>query len=215
MSKSSELKRSFAVAGTAIGAVKVVEKIPLSPNFGASVNGLEVTGNPKFEDWAPIHKPLTVIEKGSPFAVGDWILYGEAHFGELASQMIDPDLGWSLKTINGYKAVAERVTKDRRRMDRLTYTHHRMVAHMTAQQQEKWLKLAAADEEPEPWPVSRLAKSIKAGEPQPPTMWYVLVGPLKSGQIQDELMQRLEHEGLIVKAITRHGQKSIKKKTAA
>lgn len=213
MAKSEKpIRRAIAVGATAIGSFKTIEEVPLGEGFAATVNGLVVNGTPAFERWAPIHKPLTVIERGSPFAVGDWIRYGEAHYGELASQMIDPSLGWSEKTIKNYVWISERISFERRRMDRLGIAHHQAVAALTAAQQTKWLAKAAADDEEEPWTVARLKKAIAQGGDAPATDWYVLVGPLKSGHAQEELMARLEGQKLAVKAITR---RRVKKKEAA
>jgi hypothetical protein len=187
-------------------ATEIDESVPVSKGFKATVNGLVWEGRPSFEAWATAMKTLRVVERGSQFALGDGVIYGEDRYGEQASQVLDVTEGWSEKTIAIYKWLAERIPKDVRRMDRLGIAHHLAVATLTAAKQKHWLTLAADDEMARPWTVARLKQALREGEDLPATDFYVLVR-CETGQMQSDLMDRLEAEGLTVKAVTRRQRK--------
>ena len=196
-------RRSIAVGMTALSTTTTEDHVSIGRGLSATVNGLEVEGSPSLEACGEAGKRLRVIEKGAQFAIGDWVLYLEERFGEAAAQVLDPDLGWSLKTLGVYKWMAERIPRDIRRMDRLGVQHHMAVAPLTHERQRHWLTLAAADAEEAPWTVARLKAALEAGSDQPESAWFVIVS-CPSGQVQSDLMDRLEREGLSVKARTSH-----------
>lgn len=206
MSTTEPKRRSISPGQTALTftpSVSADESVRLAPSFAATVNGLIVTGDPAFNAWQLPGKKLRVMERGSQFAIGDYANQLEERFGELAAQILDASEGWNLKTLNVYRWVASRIALGDRRMDRLGIKHHVLVAALTPAKQRGWLTRAACDDEAKPWTTARLAAALREGEDLPPSDWYVLVGPLSSGQVQDELMERLEAESLGVRAVTR------------
>jgi hypothetical protein len=72
--------------------------------------------------------------------LGDWLVFGEGMYGEKAAQAAE-HTGRSPETLRGYRWVAERVPPSRRRAH-LSFTIHRMVAHMEPAEQERWLSYA-------------------------------------------------------------------------
>lgn len=210
-----EPKRAIAVGRTAIDTCQTIVAVEVGPGFRATVNGLDIDGTPDFPAWETAIRNLPVVEKGSPFAIGDAIRYGEARFGERAAQAYGPEQGWSEKTVGVYTWLSERIPSENRRMDRLGIRHHMLVAKLTSAKQRLWLTRAAADGEEKSWTVARLRKAIEEGQDVPPSVWYVLVGPLASGQIQSDLMDRLEAEKLPVKAIERRKKVATKEPAAA
>ena len=75
--------------------------------------------------------------------MGAWVAYGEAHFGERASQVIDAT-GWKLATVKQCVWVHERVAASRR-VPELSFSHHLEVADLAPAQQTAWLRRAAHD----------------------------------------------------------------------
>lgn len=199
-------RRSLVVGETALTFADAGEIVSLARGFDTTVNGLVVEGAPTFEAWSKVGAKLRVIERGAQFALGDFINYGEARFGEQASQEIDPASGWSQKTIDIYAWLARKIAREHRRMDRLGVHHHILVAGLHPEVQVQWLAKAAADTEPEPWSVARLkselalAKVVQGAQVQVETDFYLTVGPMKSGQVQSDLLDRLHSEGLTVEA---------------
>lgn len=194
-------RRSISLGATAMAvSVGMLEEVPIADGFKTTVNGLVIDGDPGFDAWAQAGQTLRVVEKGAQFAIGDFVLYGEAKYGEQAAQVLDASDGWSLSTIRNYAWLAERIPASARRMDRLGIRHHQLVASLSAAKQRDWLERAAADEEEQPWTVARLKAAIESGEDAAPTAFYVLV-TCETLERQKEILARLETQGLKCKAI--------------
>lgn len=207
MSQAEPVRRAIVLGNTALGVTTTVETVPIVKGFGATVNGLVVDGSPSQDAWTKTGRKLRVFEKGSQLTIGDWANYGEDRYGEAASQEIDPDNGWSIKTLSNYQWCARRIAQDIRRMDRLGIRHHQLVAPLTPAKQRLWLTRAAADEDEQPWTVGRLKKAMEEGEDLPVEKWYVLV-QCPDGARQASLMDDLEAQGLSCKAVTRRARKN-------
>lgn len=206
MAKKAAVVRAFALGSTALGVTKSIDEVQVAKGFAITINGLVVDGHPAFPQWQKTIRDLRVSEKGAQFALGDAINFGEEAYGEKASQELDPENGWSLKTIQNYSWLARRIAPDVRRMDRLGVRHHQLVATLAPTKQRSWLHKAAADDEEKPWTVARLKKALDEGEDLPVTGYFVIV-TCPTGQAQSELMDRLEAEGLSCKATERRSKK--------
>jgi len=201
-------RRGIALGQTALALQTVPEEaVPVGKGFKAGVNGLVVEGRPSFESWAATGKTLRVIEKGAQFAIGDFLNYGEDRFNERASQVIDASEGWSERTCSVYRWLSTRIAKADRRMDRLTIAHHLLVAALSPAKQRSWLA-KAADDEGEPWTVSRLRKAIAEGEDAPISAFWVLV-LCTSASDQETFMGQMETAGRTTKAVVRRSRKKI------
>lgn len=124
---------------------------------------LSIKGRVRFDDWEALKSQLTGAEKGAPWWIGDWLVFGEEHFGEEYAQVIDPDdeekretKQISGETLRVYGWVAAKVSRVRRRTN-LSWGHHREVAPQEPELQTAWLALA----EQEGWSVHALRKAIK------------------------------------------------------
>lgn len=204
MSKK-EHKRAIALGDTALGTVGQILPVPLTERFAISVNGLVVTGRPKFEEWEYLAQTLRVAEKGIQFAIGDLVLQAEDQLGEEASQLMD-STEWEQKTVEVYRWMAKQIAPERRRMDRLTVRHHLAVAALAPRLQTKWLTKAANDEGDEPWTVKRLVDAMKAGEDLPPDTWWLQV-LCKSEDDQAQMQKALQAQGRTVKLLTSRKKK--------
>jgi hypothetical protein len=94
-----------------------------------------------FEEWEQAGKTLQQIGRAWQWWVGDWINYGEARYGEKYAQAID-------LTGLGYEAVANAAwvagaVEPSTRVETLSWTHHRHVAHLDPLAQREWLGRAA------------------------------------------------------------------------
>jgi hypothetical protein len=206
MAKKQQQRRALAIGQTIASVVSPTDAVVIGKGFKATANGLIIQGTPKFESWESTMNRLRVAEKAAPFALGDGIIWGETHFDEKASQVLDESSGWSLKTISVYRWLASRIASADRRMDRLGVSHHLLVAALTPVKQRQWLKLAAADEEDHAWTVARMRKAMKEGEDLPAEKFWVLVSANDISD-QNELMERLQGEGRACKAVVRRERK--------
>jgi hypothetical protein len=96
-----------------------------------------------FEEWEEIGARLGQLRDMTAWAFGDWLLFGEAVYGELAAQGIEAT-GRSKITLLEYVRVARQVPPSRRR-PQLSFTHHQLVASKTPAEQIEWLDRAEAN----------------------------------------------------------------------
>lgn len=145
--------------------------------------------NIPFEEWERVGSMLGFLDKATPFMIADWINYGDGEYGEKAAQAIEAtQLG--VRTIDQYVWVGKSVPLDRR-VEGLTFAHHRAVAALTAAQQKKWLAAALEND----WPSGRLLREIKAGdEGDEKTEWPCVV-MVKTADEAEALATKLRLDG--------------------
>jgi len=100
-------------------------------------------GTMTFEQWQAAGEQLQLMGRAVNWWIGDWILYGEKHYGEMYSEAIDLT-GLEYDTLKNIVWVAKHVDRSRRR-DSLSWSHHYEVAALPAAEQDRWL--AAAETE--------------------------------------------------------------------
>jgi hypothetical protein len=115
-----------------------------------------------YAEWAVAGRQLARVSQGIAWALGDWLLYGQAHFGgryrdALAATQLD------YKTLRNYAWVARSVPPSRRR-DTLSFQHHAEVASLTEAEQELWLGRA----ERLRWARNRLRRELAAARSEAP-----------------------------------------------
>lgn len=210
--KSAKAKpsvRGIQLGNTAISTLSPtdVRPVPLeAPGFCVTVNGLIVDGDPDIVAAQQAGDVLRTTEKAGPFALGDFINYVETRFGEMASQIIDFESGWSEKTCKIYSWLAGRISPGIRRMDRLGIKHHLLVATLSPAKQEHWLNKASADDAEEPWTAAQLKKALEEGEPDLPETFWVLVSATSMAD-QSALQAQFEALGRSCKAVVRRERK--------
>jgi hypothetical protein len=69
-------------AGSDLTVVPVDGRLPEDPHFCLTPVGLEVHGAPSYERWDDYGLVLWGLGQAATWAVGDWIEYGEARYGE-------------------------------------------------------------------------------------------------------------------------------------
>jgi len=120
-----------------------VPALSLGP-FHASVGGLEISGMVPFELWAEYGKGLQVVHAAIHFVIGDWLIYGEEHYGDAYAQALAM-LPYDKQTLMNDKFVASHIPPERRRIH-LTHSHHAAVAPLPPNEQDEWLERAEEEE---------------------------------------------------------------------
>jgi hypothetical protein len=175
--------------------------------FVFTATGLLTEGNPTYDEWAAAGQGILVLMKGLEFAVGDWLNYGEAKYGELAAQVVDAR-DWAPETVRVYRWVAAKVPPQNRMLgDGLKFAHHQAVAGLAPAKQRQWLEAAAStdNEDGKPWTSGRLKAALKSGGEEPATRWWVLV-EMRGEEDQRLFLREMEASNRAAKAVTRRGE---------
>lgn len=103
-------------------------------------NGIELEGEPTFEDWLGCGEFINRAKGAVHFWIGDWLNIGEKKWGEKYLQAIK-ETGYDYQTLRNDKWIASKVDFSRRR-DNLTFSHHAEVAEMEPEEQDRLLTYA-------------------------------------------------------------------------
>lgn len=115
----------------------------LNGNFRFTPHGMEVVGNPTFDDWMVCGQTLRDIKQGLHFAIGDWLIYGRDRWPDRYAQGMSI-FGFSYQTLATDAWVAEKFPISRRR--ELPHSYHREVAALPAAKQDEVLERAEREE---------------------------------------------------------------------
>ena len=118
------------------------DQVPANPNPNSGViaggleylkNGVKISPVVNFEEWNQIGENLALFHAVTPWMIGDWYLFGESKFGEMAAQAraigdAASVRGWQLKpeTVQTYASACRAYPIDKR-IELLTFQHHRLV----------------------------------------------------------------------------------------
>ncbi len=92
-------------------------------------------------EWSRAGQRLGVMNRCSPWWIGDWICYGNAKFGEKysrAAKITDYDI----QTLMNMVYVASHFEISRRR-ENLSWSHHEALASLSLAEQDRWLDFAS------------------------------------------------------------------------
>jgi len=108
-----------------------------------SATGWTAASELEYRGWVVEGKRIGLMCRGSPWWIGDWLLYGNARWGEMyaAASRIT---GYDPKTLRNMRYVASRFDLSLRR-DNLTWSHHALLASLDRDRQRTWLERAAHD----------------------------------------------------------------------
>ena len=113
-------------------------------NFRFTPTGLEVVGNPTFQQCERKVYEIYGLGKMAPIWLGDLLNYMENVYGEGYAQVLDAT-GLSYQTVANTKSVMGRVPKPVRQ-EGLYLTHYAQIANMSHSDQERLLKKAKDEE---------------------------------------------------------------------
>lgn len=125
---------------------KSLAVIPAGDNhpFHITPMGLEACRkNVSFETWEAFGHRLRQVEAAIQWNLGDWLLWGEAHYGEEFSQALD-HTHWNPLTIMNYTRVCH-TFPIARRIFPLSFSHYQCVMGLPPKKQDELLKQAAHD----------------------------------------------------------------------
>lgn len=108
--------------------------------FELSRVGLVAPDGAPFEDWQDFGNYLRFCEGAVHWWIGDWLNYGERHYGEKYSQALEAT-GFDYSTLAHDKYVAGRIEFCRRRQN-LPWSHHADVAALDPDEQDAMLDQA-------------------------------------------------------------------------
>jgi hypothetical protein len=134
----------------------------LPESVAISPVGILFTGEIPYEAWSQLMAALSQLEGAAQWAIGDALNYGEAKYGEKYSQAMEVT-GLSYQALANYSWVAKNVPVENRRQG-LSWTHHRVVAKLSAAEQHKVLEQAEAGG----WGAEVLADMVNADSEKPP-----------------------------------------------
>jgi len=107
--------------------------------FRLTKTGIVIVGEPTREEWLEAKGFSDKCHSGAMWWVGDLLNFGEATYDE-----VEEDGPYDRQTLKDAKYVCANVAASVR-TDGLSFTHHKLVAHLPARQQVAWLKRAARD----------------------------------------------------------------------
>lgn len=96
-----------------------------------------------YRDWVFEGRRIGAMGRGSPWWVGDWILFGAARWGERYAEAVKIT-GYDVKSLRNMRYVASRFDLSLRR-DTLSWSHHALLAGLELEEREHWLARAIAD----------------------------------------------------------------------
>lgn len=125
---------------------------------------LTLTKDIGYDRWEALGALFGRIKRTTSWLIGDWLIYGEATFGEKMAQAVEWT-GLSEGTLRNYMSVCGRIPATRRLVG-IPFSMHADVAPLTPSEQTEWLKKAQRNG----WSRQQLRDAMKeAGVGQTPT----------------------------------------------
>lgn len=173
---------------------ETLQSVGLGKYFRVSEKGLEIVGQPSFDQCEALWETLVTVHQTIQIAIGDAMKYFRERWGVRADQIISARTGWSLSTLHVYENTAKSIAPENRRFDALSYSHHQAVVALPPREQKRWLDKAAEGEDGQPWPVRRLKAAVKAGGDLP-VQEYGFVAFIADERKRDDAQRELEGRG--------------------
>jgi hypothetical protein len=107
------------------------------------------------DSWRNLGRQIFVITDSSGWWLGDWLIYGQAHYPDRYKRAI-AETALDYQTLRNYAWIARQFAPHRRR-ERLSFQHHAEVASMPPDEQDAWLTRA----EQAAWSRNELRRQIR------------------------------------------------------
>jgi hypothetical protein len=104
--------------------------------------GLKVESRITYGEWVQLLRKVYLVFDSSAWWLGDCLAFGEHAYHEKYSVAVR-DLGLSHSRVKELTYVSANVPRDRRRAE-VSWSHHRLVAPLSSDDQVRWLQAAAA-----------------------------------------------------------------------
>lgn len=139
------------------------------PKAGRPANGLsKIAWSPQRDldhsDWLATGRRLGAIGRCSQWWVGDWVRYGTARWGEKYAEAARVT-GYDVASLRNMAWVASRFDLSLRN-DKLTWSHHVLLAPLERQEQRHWLR-RASEERLSVADLRLELRGLRSGEPKP------------------------------------------------
>lgn len=145
-----------------------------------SRTGMQIPDNLKPEQWAEVGGLLRDIDVALQWMIGDWFVYGNANFN-LDYETFAEEIGFSIRTLQQYKYVAENVDSSVR-TEKLSFTHHQLVASLRnkndvpdVEQQRRWINQAVENR----WTVKQMRDAMAGKTSASPVRYFKAVDSLR------------------------------------
>lgn len=102
--------------------------------------GVEVVGDPSYEEWEAVFLKFKQVETCIQWWLGDMLNIAERRYGETYAQAVD-EHDYTKGYLANMKYVAGKIETSRRR-ENLSFSHHQVVAALPKEGQDYWLDLA-------------------------------------------------------------------------
>jgi hypothetical protein len=141
---------------------------PFGSGIQVTPTSLQITDDLPFEDWERALFGASHIGDTVKWWIGDLLIFGESRYGERYAQVLSmPQM--NEHKVRDYIYVCSRVARSRRN-EKLSFSHHRVVAPLEPMDQERLLRDAASED----WPVVQLREAkanleaLRRAQEQPP-----------------------------------------------
>jgi len=163
--------------------------------------GAHATKKATEQEWTEATEWCKSVEKSVGFWLGDLVIYGEQHFHETYSQILDAT-GYAEQTINNAMSVAKRIPRARRRPN-VPFSHHAEIAPLTDAQQDELLNKCEAEDltREQLRTLVAVKKAEKTGKTV--SLWCVAEVQVSSVEEQTIMADQLRMLGCSVKLQTR------------
>lgn len=185
-----------------------IEKAASLPEGSLSFVGLTLTDvDLPYDEWEEIGRKLGHVHRWSAFALGDWLNFGTAVYGEEAFNATEGTIGdrydlatrvtgLAYRTLVNYASICGRIAVSRRRVE-LPFSTHEPVAALPPDEQAVWLQRAVDHS----WTKHELRSAVENGydpnpEPTPPPA-RVLDPPQTPHDRLAEVARRVFHQGQV------------------
>lgn len=121
---------------------------------------LDLRPDLEVEGWESVVHGLSLMERGSPWWLGDALVQGDHRYGSTYEKALKAT-GYSRGHLQNVASVARRVPAHVRRPD-LPWNVHAIVAALEESEQQRWLELAAEGD----WSAPELTRAMKCVEPE-------------------------------------------------
>lgn len=128
-------------------------------------NGMIAIGEFTRNDWDQAGQFLGRITRAVQWEIGDWLNLGEGKWGELYEEA-EKVTKLSYSYIAQCRWVADHV-EFCVRTQKLSFTHHLLVASLPEEEQHHWLKLASEGDDGKRWTVARLRLELSGDTTSP------------------------------------------------
>jgi hypothetical protein len=135
--------RSMSATATPVAAPSILTKGTARRRSAITAVAWMADDDLDLAEWSRAGHQLGVMDRCSPWWIGDWIRYGNAKFGERYSRAAKIS-GYDIQTLMNRVYVASHFEISRRR-ENLSWSHHDAVAALPRDQQEYWLEKAITE----------------------------------------------------------------------